>query len=163
MGKTRLVGDWAAAAGQGGAGVLWASCDAIGSPLPLQAPLDALHACVVGLTRDERHRLLGRDEKLLAPLLGLGPGDGEHGRDHGREQGSEQGSPPLEEGTGQVRLFGAVLGAAGRVSSRGPAILVLEDVHLADQATLAWLGFVARRTSEGSLLVVVTSRPEGAS
>ena len=39
---------------------------------------------------------------------------------------------------------------------------MLDDVHLADATTKAWLGFVAKRPESGPLLVVAALRPEAA-
>ena len=44
--------------------------------------------------------------------------------------------------------------------SNGPTMLVLEDMHWADEATLDLLRFLGRRLSGLSLLLVVTYRPE---
>ena len=151
IGKTRLVGDWTGAVRADGARVLWASCDSIGSPLTLQAPLDALYSAVATLADDERNTLLENDIDVLAPVLGLPD----------RRTGAQR--PAQDEGgEGQVQLFGSILRVISRVPSLGPVVLVLEDVHLADQATLAWLGFVSRRSAGTPLLVVATTRPEGA-
>lgn len=40
-----------------------------------------------------------------------------------------------------------------------PLLLVLEDVHWADPASLAWLAYVARRADPARLLVLATCRP----
>ncbi len=40
-----------------------------------------------------------------------------------------------------------------------PLVLVLEDLHWSDSATLQWLGYVARRRDSGRLLVLGTYRP----
>jgi predicted ATPase len=40
-----------------------------------------------------------------------------------------------------------------------PLILILEDLHWCDQATLAWLAYVARRSDPARLLILGTYRP----
>ena len=40
-----------------------------------------------------------------------------------------------------------------------PLVLVLEDLHWSDSATLEWLGYVARRRDSARLLVLGTYRP----
>jgi tetratricopeptide (TPR) repeat protein len=40
-----------------------------------------------------------------------------------------------------------------------PLVLVLEDLHWSDQATLAWLAYVARRPDPARLLILGTYRP----
>ncbi len=79
--------------------------------------------------------------------------------------------PPPEE---LRELFNAMDGATrkeGRVetvcelvaslSARGPQLLIVEDVHWADQTTLDHLGAVASTTSEVPALLVMTTRLEG--
>ncbi len=45
-------------------------------------------------------------------------------------------------------------------SSRQPAVLVAEDVHLADEATLDFLRFIARRIGETAALLIATYRDD---
>jgi tetratricopeptide (TPR) repeat protein len=40
-----------------------------------------------------------------------------------------------------------------------PLVLLLEDLHWSDRATLEWLAYVARRTEPGRLLILGTYRP----
>ena len=55
---------------------------------------------------------------------------------------------------GRRRRFAAVLAA---LTAPGPVVLVLDDVHGADPATLEWLGWVRHR--DAALLVVAAGRP----
>jgi DNA-binding winged helix-turn-helix (wHTH) protein len=48
------------------------------------------------------------------------------------------------------------------LSSGSPLILVLEDLHWSDHATLEWIGYVARRRDRARLLVLGTFRPPDA-
>jgi len=57
---------------------------------------------------------------------------------------------------GNIDLFADVLGRFG--SSPEPTVMVLEDVHWADQATLDFIRFVGRRVSEHRLVVLCTYR-----
>ena len=45
------------------------------------------------------------------------------------------------------------------LSNDSPLILVLEDLHWSDHATLEWIGYVARRRDRARLLVLGTFRP----
>ena len=64
--------------------------------------------------------------------------------------------------TGQLAAFEALLRLL--TSGRGPALLVLEDIHWADDATLDLLRYLGRRIRSAPILVVVTFRnDEGAS
>ena len=145
IGKTRLVRDWTDRAAASGSLVLWGTFDSVGAPLSLQAPLDALHRYVAGSADPYADEVLGPEAALVGPLLGL-----------------RAGAAPVnsESGFAQGALFAALLAVCVRAGQDGPAILVLDDVHAADPATLSWLSFVRRRSAGSPLLVVVTARPD---
>jgi DNA-binding CsgD family transcriptional regulator/tetratricopeptide (TPR) repeat protein len=58
------------------------------------------------------------------------------------------------------RLFELLLGIAGRLQEARPAVIAIEDLQWADEATLALLGYIARGIREGRLLLVLTVRTE---
>src|SRR5262249_56723791 len=62
----------------------------------------------------------------------------------------------LEEGASRFRLFRQV---RGRLSG-APMVLLLEDVHWADEATLDILRFLGRRLTGVQLLILATFRSE---
>jgi len=45
-------------------------------------------------------------------------------------------------------------------SAGGPLVLVLEDLHWSDRATLAWLGYMARKRDSARMLILGTYRPD---
>ena len=98
----------------------------------------------------ERARVLaGACDDLLAPRA-LGP---LHDIAHGL--GGEVGAL-LDEAAPAERLYRAVVEAL-----RGaPTVLVVEDVHWADEATLDWLAHVGRRMAELPVLLVLTFRDD---
>src|SRR3982074_584054 len=57
-------------------------------------------------------------------------------------------------------LFARVVAELGALGH--PVVLVFEDVHWADQATLELIGFLARRVERLPVLVIVTYRAEEA-
>lgn len=67
---------------------------------------------------------------------------------------------PLLPGGDQSRmyLFDALLSVVARIASRAPLLIVLEDLHWADTASIALLQFVARRLGGLRILVLVTYR-----
>ena len=75
----------------------------------------------------------------LAPLVGL-------------ETGTE---PPQQE-----EAFTAWRRFLEQIARSGPTVLVVEDLHWADEAFVAFLEHLGERTGELPLLVVVTARPE---
>ena len=56
------------------------------------------------------------------------------------------------------RLFVRVLGLLGDLAAAGPLMLVLEDLHWADESSLELLAFLAVRLRRGSVLLVATVR-----
>lgn len=58
----------------------------------------------------------------------------------------------------RIRLFEAVVQLLVRLSARGPLVLVLEDLHLADASSLDLLGYVGRRIGRLPVLLVLTRR-----
>jgi DNA-binding CsgD family transcriptional regulator len=66
----------------------------------------------------------------------------------------------LSAGEGQLATFEALLRLL--TTGRGPALMVLEDIHWADDATLDLLRYLARRVRAQPILVVVTFRHDEA-
>jgi tetratricopeptide (TPR) repeat protein len=63
-------------------------------------------------------------------------------------------------GDNQLRLFEGMAQLLERLAARQPVLLVLEDLHWADEMTLRLLAFVTRRIPPWRLLLVVTAREE---
>ncbi len=142
MGKTRLLEEWSAAKASD-ATILWGTCDPIGGGLPFQPVLDALHRHLTRIDENQAEILLAQAGPVLGPLL---PG----------YRGPASAPDPL---TAQAALFGAALNVCCQAAAGG-AVLVLDDIHLADATTWSWLGFASRRPEAGSLLIAATLRPE---
>jgi len=63
----------------------------------------------------------------------------------------------IARGGDRSELFAAVLGS---LHSAGVTLLIIEDVHWADAATLDFIKFVARRIPRASVLLVITFRDD---
>jgi DNA-binding CsgD family transcriptional regulator len=63
------------------------------------------------------------------------------------------------EGASVERLGLAALNLLGACSELSPVLLIVDDAHVADRASLSVLTFVARRSSHERLLVLFASRP----
>jgi DNA-binding CsgD family transcriptional regulator/tetratricopeptide (TPR) repeat protein len=68
--------------------------------------------------------------------------------------------PHLDGATSQSDLFARARDFLAALSSERPLLLVLEDLHWADSASLDLLRFIARGLDDMSLLLVVTYRGE---
>ena len=74
------------------------------------------------------------------------------------ELGAVQGEVPPER---VARLFEAVAQLLARLAATAPLLVVLEDVHWADDMSLRLLAFLARRLPPSPVLLVATARDEG--
>ena len=74
----------------------------------------------------------------------------------------ELGTPHRDQPAAEdyVRLFEAVARAVDHLLATRPLLLVLEDLHWADEMTLRMLVFLARRIAGWPLLLTGTFRPE---
>ena len=146
IGKTRLTSELARAAHAEGT-VLYAGCqeEALVSYQPFAEAL--------------RH--YARSTDLDPEQLALGPGAAELARlvpelaAEAVDDGVEAGADPE---TRRYLMFEAVSTLLAEVAARAPVILVLDDLHWADRATLHLLRHVVRASQQAPLLIVGTFR-----
>ena len=144
IGKSRLTAELAAHALRDGARVALGAGIELEAAAPLAPWAELLDTLLGGpggeILEDARWRA---DLARLVPSLGL--------RD-------PAGRGPPEE-LDRVRLYEAVVAAVADAAADGPLLLVLEDAHLADGASLALLAHLGRRLHNLSSLLIVTRRP----
>jgi DNA-binding CsgD family transcriptional regulator len=151
-GKSRLVAELAVEAAGSGATVLLGHCDQ-GSGLAYQPFVEAISALAAA-----RPAAVGRADPVVpAELVHLVPA-----------LGSVISRRDLVEGGGRAgsrgRLFEGVAALLAIVAAEEPVLLVVEDLHRADEGTLHLLRHLVRRADRSALLVAVTvrgARPEG--
>lgn len=143
IGKTRLVAELASRAAGDGARVARGTCIELEAAAPL-APWAEVVDALVG----ERPATRGDDAGWRTELARLVPRLAVRGA-AGRE--------PAE--SDRLRLHEAAVSAVADAARAAPVLLVLEDVHLADAASLALLAHVGRRLHDVRALLVVTRRP----
>lgn len=68
--------------------------------------------------------------------------------------------PRSGDGTGQLRLFEALLELLHLLSERQPVVLVIEDMHWADSSTRAFIAFLARSLGHEPILLLMTYRSD---
>jgi predicted ATPase len=147
VGKTRLVGELVAQAADDGFRVLVGHCIELGAEgLPLAPLVDALRALARGTPADELAELLGPSSRGLARLL--------------PELDPDAAAERSADGVHAAQLLELVLGLIGRLSAARPVILVLEDLHWADQSTLELVAFLVRSLREVRVLLVATYRSD---
>lgn len=146
VGKTRLVAELCRSAHADGALVLFGRCDE-GLRAPYQPFVESLSALLVQLPAHRAHSLLGSEAgeltRLLPAVADVVPG-------------ARAGDDIGPEGE-RHRLFVAVASWLAATAARAPLVLVTDDVHWAEEGTLALLRHVAR-AGVPRLLVVATFR-----
>ncbi len=150
IGKSRLLQVWAERLANRGVEVVSVVCDELGRSLPLQPLLDAMEALCRRVGGAGAMEVLGPDAAVLGPLLGF----------QSEPAGASQLSALTDPGSGQALLFAALFSVLRRQSERLPLVLIVDDVHLADPATTAWLGQVPRRLADSRVTTVAARRSE---
>jgi DNA-binding CsgD family transcriptional regulator/tetratricopeptide (TPR) repeat protein len=144
VGKTRLVAELTNQWATDGTRVLVGGCVPVGEgALPYAPIVEALRALLAEVGANEVRELVGPSWPELARLL---PALGEPDR------------TVLPDQTAQARLFELLLGLLGRLSESVPLVVVVEDLHWADQSTRDLLAFLVRNLRRERVLLVVTYR-----
>jgi DNA-binding SARP family transcriptional activator len=145
IGKTRLALELASRAGETGARI--ASCaglDLGGAP-PFGLWTELLRDLTQGLAEPPPEAAWPAELAPLAPGLE---------RRLGRMPRAAVGAPELE----RARLFEAVVEMVEWAADDRPLLLLFEDVHIADAASLELAGYLARRARTLPALLVLTRR-----
>jgi DNA-binding CsgD family transcriptional regulator/tetratricopeptide (TPR) repeat protein len=145
-GKSRLAREFAAEAAADGALVLYGACDAV-VRTPYGAFVEALHQLARTIEPAELRAALGAGGGELTRLL----------PDLAARVGDLPSPVKADPDTERHRLHTAVADLLAGITSRRPALLVIEDGHWADAPTLLLLRHVAR-TGNARLLLLATFR-----
>ena len=140
IGKTALLTRFAAEVAAGGGTVVWGTCWD-GDQAPAWWPWTrALRALL-----DEKPGLAAAAPPELAAIVPELAGD-----------------PPAADAdaAARVRVFDAVARFLRRADVRGPLVVILDDLHWADQSTVDLLRFVAQQPLPGALMLVGAYRPD---
>src|SRR5688500_2542898 len=150
VGKSRLVAELEGRAVAAGARVFVGHCLELGGAAIPYAPLvDALRPIARELAdcgSDVADALPPATRAALADLM--------------PEFSAGTGSAPDGDGVHQARVFEALLGLIERLGRVQPVVLVLEDLHWADQSTRDFLTFLVRSARDEPLSLVVTYRSD---
>ncbi|GGN85648.1 hypothetical protein GCM10010112_66300 [Actinoplanes lobatus] len=135
-GKTRLLTETAAIADRYGTLVVWGAC-LQGDGVPAMWPWEqALRPVVDSLPAPSR-------EKWLAAELGILL----------EQRDDTAGIRSLPDGNAQFRLFEQVVAVIDQASAQRPTLLILDDLHWADTASLQLLGHLAARLPDRTAIV----------
>jgi DNA-binding CsgD family transcriptional regulator/tetratricopeptide (TPR) repeat protein len=148
MGKTRLLVEFADRAQQRGSRVLVGGCVELGDiGLAYLPVVDALR----GLVEDPE------EADLVAEVAATMPGLGRLLPEVAR---SGPTGAVAGEGLEQLQVFDGVRALLLRRSQRSPVVVVLEDLHWADQASRDLIGFLARTLRSGRVVLVASYRSD---
>jgi tetratricopeptide (TPR) repeat protein len=144
IGKTRLLRELAVRAGARGHLVLSGAASEFECDLPFSVFVDALDEYVAGLEPDQ---LVVLDDAVRAELAHVFPSLSALAGGHGVALQSER-----------YRSHRAVRELLKRLAASAPLVLVLDDVHWADSASVELLGALLRRPPAAAVLVAVAHR-----
>jgi DNA-binding SARP family transcriptional activator len=148
IGKTRLADEVVARARGRGAGALVGRCWEAGGAPAYWPWVQSLRGLVRSTAVEDLRFQLGAGAAVLAQLL---PELEELFPDLPR-------LPTLEAESARFRLFEAVSMFLRNAASSRPLVLVLDDLHAADEPSLLLLQFLARELADSRLLVVAAYR-----
>jgi predicted ATPase len=148
IGKTRLAQELAAVAGQRDMRVLWGRCpERKGSP-PYWPWALAIRTLAESTAAEELRDLLGLGDRYISFIV---PELSDRLRLRER--------PSLNDNEStRFRLFHAVGAFFQRASRQTPMLLMLEDLHWADQGSLHLLEFIAQEVADHGVLILATYR-----
>ena len=166
MGKTRLIGEFTAAARGAGVRVLTGACLELGADgLPYSPFTAMLRDLVREADPDEVAALLagsGRAARELARLLPELTGDRSPGAaELTAVEGRDAYPGGMTAGEARAHLFEGFLTLLERLAEQRPLVLIIEDAHWADRSSRDLLAFlIGYQRAVGNLLIVVTFRSD---
>lgn len=147
IGKTRLVTELSREARRLGSSVLWGGCSEAELSLPYLPFVEAIGNHLAAEDIEAIASRMGASRPALAQLFPqLSEGEA-----------PERGTDPAQA---KLRLFEAIVSLLTVVAEQHPLLLVIEDVHWADESTRELLDHLARRLTGLPILVLVTFRSD---
>lgn len=160
-GKTRLLAELERLAGERGCLTLWGRAAEFEQVMPFSALVDALD----GHLDDTRHEHLGHHDTRQMHNQGASPQAGHDAQLLASvfpALGATAEPSDDVSALARYRLYRAVAQLLARIARPNGLVLVLDDVHWADDATIEFLDHVSRHSPKAPLLVVVAYRPKQA-
>ena len=145
IGKSRLADELAATARQRGTLVVWGRCwEDAGAP-PYWSWIQVLRACLRARTPDAGLALMGAGIRDIAQMLP-------------ELRAPDDPTEPATSESARFQLFDSVTNFLRRVAAEQPLLVVLDDLHAADTASLLLLRFLGSQVADMPMLVVGTYR-----
>ena len=159
IGKTRLVEEFVRSADERGAQAVWGRCRESGGAPPYWPWVEILRGCHESTTFDARLLSPGWAHSLARLLPEFETAEQADSR--AAPVGSASGAQVSPIGNSEAERFALFEGVASllkALTASTPLILVLDDVHAADEASLLMLEAIARHVREMKVLLVITYR-----
>ena len=149
IGKTRLAAELATTARERGFTVLSGGCAELAGAIPYLPLAHALRNAAAGPSAGELAEAVAA-RPVLTQLL------------PDRPITPAVTSPPSDDapGLGRQRLFGAVLGLLTELAAASPVLLILEDMHWADESARDLVTFLSRVLRRERVAMVVSYRTD---
>jgi DNA-binding CsgD family transcriptional regulator len=148
LGKTALIDTARERAASAGLRVAVAHGAELERDFPFGIVRQLFERAVAGAAADERQRLLAGPAALATEVLGV---------EHERESPGDRAAATLSQGAAATThgLYWLV----ANLAERSPLMLSVDDAHVADTASLRWLGYLARRLDGLPVSVLLAARP----
>ncbi|WP_433301400.1 helix-turn-helix transcriptional regulator [Actinoplanes sp. CA-030573] len=144
VGKTRLVQEWIEhVVAEGGQVLAGASFRISTGGLPYGPILDALRRLLRDRSAASLAELAGPRFAMLDEMFWPDPG-----------------ATPSDSAAGRARVFDVFLALLAQLAEEAPVLLVIEDVHWAEQATLDLLSYLTVALRRERVLLMVTYRDD---
>ena len=155
IGKTGLADALAVEAASRGARIAWGRCWE-GGGAPIYWPwIQVARSLLAAQDREAIFSQSSAAADLIAPLIPELAASAD-------ERAGKRPAPPLQSGqsseSDRFPLFDAFASLLKNASATAPLLVVLDDCHAADEASLLLLRFVARELRETKIVIVVTYR-----
>jgi tetratricopeptide (TPR) repeat protein len=157
IGKTRLIEELAGQVREGPGRMIEGDCfeHGQGPYMPVLEALGDLFAQSEEEEREELSALLAREVPELDQVVIAGATTARLRADFATAMAGEEDASGVRQ-----RFFDAIFQVLARGATERPLVLVLEDIHWADEGTLLLIQHLARRAEESGLLCVASYRPE---
>ncbi len=149
-GKTRLLTELSAESGRRKLRTLWGRASEFEQEMPFGVIVDALDDHLEDLAGELPGRLGASAVRSLATVF------------HSLASAVDTGSDP-SQGPGRYELYRAVRRLLEELAEPDGLVLILDDLHWADESSVELLDHLARHAPRGQILIAVAYRPAQAS
>jgi tetratricopeptide (TPR) repeat protein len=148
IGKSRLLDEFAHGLAGRGISLHWGRCREAGGAPPYWPWIQVLRTVSRQL-----------DDRQLADSVGSTAGDlAQVMPEIGERLGSVPPVPELDPDSARFRQFDALTGFLSAAAASEPVVILLDDIHAADEPSLLFLAFLAAELRDSKVLLVVTTR-----